>query len=112
MAEAHALLGSDESDLRGQVFNVGGGYENTISLLELCDRWGIIPEFAPWRPADQRVFYCDIRKAKERFNWKPSVLLDDGLDDLFAWTEQSLSRSYTTCVPDVKPETHVTGRIR
>lgn len=75
----------------GEVFNVGGGYQNTISLLELCERWNITPSFGPWRPADQKVFYCDISKAERTFGWKPEVSLNKGLEDLYRWTEKNAS---------------------
>lgn len=87
-------LASGDERLRGQVFNVGGGYRNTISLLELCDRWGVKREdlaFEEWRPADQKVFYCDISKAEKALDWKPEVGLDNGLKDLFEDTRKRLS---------------------
>src|SRR5437764_6219867 len=55
--------------VRGEVFNVGGGPENTLSLLELVAALEralgrrLAPSFADWRPGDQRVFVADIRKA-------------------------------------------------
>lgn len=91
MKQAQALL-AGSTELRGQVFNVGGGYSKTISLRELCSRWNISPRFEAWRPADQKVFYCDIAKAKKTFGWEPGVALEDGLDELLAWTRQSLGR--------------------
>ena len=78
---------------RGEVFNVGGGHANSISLLELCERLDIKPRFAPWRPADQKVFYCDISKAKKVFGWRPKISLDRGLDELVAWSEHVLENT-------------------
>jgi CDP-paratose 2-epimerase len=87
--QAVALTGSQADRLRGEVFNVGGGAERTISLIELCDYWGIKPCFESWRPADQKVFYCDISKAHETFGWVPEVPVRAGLDEIYAWTERS-----------------------
>ena len=87
--QSSALAGKDSSPVRGQAFNVGGGYANTISLLELCDRWEIRPSFANWRPADQRVFYCNIDKAEKEFGWRPRISLEEGLAELYRWTERS-----------------------
>ena len=56
------MLMKNPDKIKSEVFNVGGGYQNTTSLLELCEMWDIKPSFAPWRPADQKVFYCDISK--------------------------------------------------
>jgi CDP-paratose 2-epimerase len=77
-------------NIRGEVFNVGGGYKNTISLLELCEKLEIKPKFDKWRPSDQKVFYCDISKVKKVFKWEPKVSIDEGLASLVEWTKQSL----------------------
>lgn len=87
--QGKALL-SGTPDIRGEVFNVGGGFSNSISLLELCKKWNINPSFGPWRPADQKVFYCDISKAKAVLGWEPQISLDKGLNDLYSWTEKTL----------------------
>jgi CDP-paratose 2-epimerase len=91
-AQGEALLGSNGEAFRGEVFNVGGGYENTVSLLELCSRWEIEPSFGEWRPADQKVFYCDVSKAQRLLDWKPEVGLEEGLTDLYEWTRDTLTR--------------------
>jgi CDP-paratose 2-epimerase len=83
------LLDSSKPDIRGEVFNIGGGHKNTTSLLELCDRWDISPTMEDWRPSDQKVFYCDISKAKRVLGWEPKIGLDEGLKDLYSWVEQN-----------------------
>ena len=87
------LLDKSQPSIAGEVFNVGGGYQNTISLLELCKKWKITPTFAPWRPADQKVFYCDVSKAKRLLGWEPEVAIEDGLNNLYTWTEQMLKKT-------------------
>lgn len=89
--QMEALTGSDAARFKGQVYNVGGGHENTVSLIELCRRWEIDPIFGEWRPADQKVFYCDIRKATEAFGWRPKIGLEEGLAELYEWTRRSVS---------------------
>lgn len=81
-------------DIRGEVFNVGGGHKNTISLLELCEKLGITPEFGPWRPGDQKVFYCDISKAKRILGWEPKVSADEGIRKLYEWTVKHNSKEH------------------
>ena len=88
-AEMEALVGPKAKSVAGAVFNVGGGYANTISLIELCRKWDIKPTFAAWRPADQKVFYCNIAAARSAFGWEPTVTLDEGLEELFDWTRRS-----------------------
>ena len=54
----------------GQIFNIGGGPNNTLSLLDLISiietRIGgeIKPSFQDWRPGDQRVYISNIEKSK------------------------------------------------
>ena len=79
------LLKGNES-LKGEAFSVGGGYKNTISLLELCEKLSISPKFGPWRPSDQKVFYADISKAKRLLGWEPKVSVDEGIKRLYDWT--------------------------
>ena len=79
--------------LAGEVFNMGGGPENTLSLLELldlikeCTGKKITPSYADWRPADQKVYISDIRKAKEKLGWTPKVDPREGVRMLIAWAE-------------------------
>ena len=88
-AEMEALAGPQWQGVSGGVFNVGGGFGNTISLLELCGKWGVKPAFSEWRPADQKVFYCDISAARSTFGWEPKVTLEEGLAELLDWTRRS-----------------------
>lgn len=76
----------------GQVYNVGGGPGNTISiwkefgpaLEELIGRQ-IPVEWQDWRPGDQRIYVSDIRKAKGELGWEPTIGLQDGMRRLFEW---------------------------
>jgi CDP-paratose 2-epimerase len=83
--------------VKGQVFNVGGGPSNTLSLLELvaileqhCGR-PMTPGFADWRPGDQPVFVADIRKAERMLDWSPKVATADGVARLLAWIGENRS---------------------
>ncbi len=88
--EGERLLDSSKPSIRGEVFTIGGGFTNTLSLLELCQKLEIKPTFGDWRPADQKVFYCDISKAKKVLGWEPKVSLEEGLEDLVSWTKNHL----------------------
>ncbi len=74
------------------IFNVGGGKENTLSLLELLE---LLEEFNPrysfadWRPADQKVYYSNIQKVSKTFNWKPKVGPQTGVKKLIQWVEEN-----------------------
>lgn len=79
----------------GQIYNIGGGSEYTLSLLELLD---ILQEkldkkidyrFEDWRPGDQPVYISDIRKAKEEMGWEPSVGVRDGTSRMIGWIKEN-----------------------
>jgi CDP-paratose 2-epimerase len=80
----------------GQVYNVGGGSANTMSiwaefgplLEELLGR-AIPIKKADWRPGDQRVFVGDIRKAEQELGWKPQVSVREGVSRLYCWIKEN-----------------------
>lgn len=82
-------------DLMQEVFNIGGGPENTLSLVELLALLQKLTgkrseiKFAEWRPSDQKVYISDISKAKERLNWEPRVDPEQGVRNLVTWVEDN-----------------------
>ncbi len=81
---------------RGQVYNIGGGPANVISvwaefgpLLERLLGRSIPTARGDWRPGDQRVFYADIRKAERELGWRPKVGVEEGVRRLFEWVQQN-----------------------
>jgi CDP-paratose 2-epimerase len=82
--------------VKGQVFNIGGGPTNTMSLLELVKMLGelsgrpLAATYADWRPGDQRIFVCDVRKAERDLGWSPKVGVTDGVAKLYAWVSANM----------------------
>lgn len=91
LARAYELAVERIETVRGQIFNIGGGPENTMSLVELIAyleeklRRPIPSSSAAWRPGDQPCYVSDIRKAKAVLDWEPRVTKDEGLDRLLFW---------------------------
>lgn len=70
----------------GQVYNVGGGPENTISIwvelqepLEHLLGKKLTAEYGEFRPGDQKIYVSDIRKVQAQMNWNPRVGIAEGL---------------------------------
>jgi CDP-paratose 2-epimerase len=82
--------------VKGQVFNVGGGPSNVMSLHELIDTLErlsgrkIERSYEPWRPGDQKVFVCDVSKAERELGWKPRTSSQVGVETIHAWVEQNI----------------------
>ncbi|MBT5490953.1 NAD-dependent epimerase/dehydratase family protein, partial [bacterium] len=80
--------------IKGQAFNVGGGIENSFSLLELFSflesELDIKMEYTqlPFRESDQRVFVADISKAKELIGWKTRVSKEKGIYKMIDWVSK------------------------
>ncbi|MCS7251066.1 MAG: NAD-dependent epimerase/dehydratase family protein [Anaerolineae bacterium] len=82
----------------GQIYNIGGGPENTLSvwrefaplLEEILGRPLDPPSFGPWRPGDQKVYISDIRKAMRDLDWRPQVGVREGLARLVEWVQEGI----------------------
>ena len=81
--------------VKGEAFNVGGGPENTLSLLRLLGKLEellgkkIPVSYADWRPGDQKVFIADVRKAKRMLGWEPAIGPDEGVERLLRWVQDN-----------------------
>ena len=76
----------------GDVFNIGGGPSNTLSvwhefgeLLQQLKGDPLPVSFEDWRPGDQRCYISDIRKAGARMGWHPMVDVKTGTRRLWDW---------------------------
>jgi len=77
------------------VYNIGGGPENTLSLLECLDlikeilNKEVEVEFAGERFGDLYYFVCDITRARQNLKWKPEVSPRQGLRMLLDWIREN-----------------------
>lgn len=81
----------------GRVYNIGGGPQNVLSLLDLIayienqQKIHLHVTFADWRPGDQKVFVSDIRRAAAELAWKPRIGFRRGLCLLSDWVASNLN---------------------
>lgn len=102
LLDAYDAFIDHAAKLKGGVFNAGGGPGFTMSLLELLallekELRGPIPvSYADWRPADQKVYISDIRRARKDLGWTPKVSPQEGVRRIVEWlTNEPLIRSAT-----------------
>jgi len=88
LVDAMSAAFAQMSTIGGRAYNIGGGVEHTLTLLELLDLLGelegVRPEvtFAPWRPADQRYYVSDTRKFQKAAGWAPRIGVKEGVERL------------------------------
>jgi len=87
-----ALLAANEhiGEIAGEAFNIGGGPENTVSLmefLELIGEYGSRPavSFSTWRTGDQKYYVSNTQKFRRTTGWGPRVGIRDGITALHSW---------------------------
>ena len=93
----------------GQIYNIGGGPQHTLSLLELLDLIAELEHrparhaFADWRPGDQRVYISDIRKAERELGWEPQVAPGPGVRLLRDWMAANRAVIDAVYAPPAQP---------
>ena len=79
------------AEARGEAFNIGGGIENSMSLLELLQflekRLNLKLNYThlPWRQSDQKFFVADNSKAERLIHWSPKKSKESGIEDTINW---------------------------
>ncbi|MEG2393540.1 MAG: NAD-dependent epimerase/dehydratase family protein, partial [Ruthenibacterium sp.] len=75
----------------GQAYNIGGGMEQSLSLLELFQMLNKLLDVklaytqqAP-RQSDQKVFVADIAKINKAIGWQPRVTALAGISKMVDW---------------------------
>ncbi|NJY61557.1 NAD-dependent epimerase/dehydratase family protein [Salinimicrobium sp. CDJ15-81-2] len=91
LIDAFMLAHKNIDKLTGQVFNIGGGPENTVSLLEILeiirDKAGkeMDISFKDWRTGDQFYYVSNTNKFKEATGWNPKYNIEEGVEKLLRW---------------------------
>jgi CDP-paratose 2-epimerase len=86
----HAAIGA----VKGDVFNLGGGPQNSVSILsvlrEIEQLTGrpLDTGFGDWRAGDQLYFVADTRKLSDRLGWQARVRWKSGLQHLADWLRE------------------------
>ena len=82
--------------LRGRAWNIGGGLDCAVSLLEVLDLIGAIigepPDvrFRPPREGDQKYYVSDCSAFGEMTGWAPKVSPAEGVQRLSRWFREHL----------------------
>lgn len=101
---ADAFVRAAESDLSGEVMNVGSG--GTYSINRLVDLLGGEKVNIPKRPGEPDCTFADISKIRRLLGWEPSVPFEQGVAvmmerinlwrDAPVWDAESIARASKT----------------
>lgn len=79
----------------GRVYNVGGGADISVSLLELtqlCEsvtgQQTAIQPASRTSPIDLRIYLTDTTKVRNEFDWRPKRNTEDIVKDIYQWIDQ------------------------
>jgi CDP-paratose 2-epimerase len=74
----------------GNMYNVGGGASNSISLLEFLKLINVNQfTFSNERAGDQKIFISDNFKVLNDLNWKPNTDKYSGIETLGNWIKNN-----------------------
>ena len=96
---ADAFATAAQSDITGEIFNVGSG--STVSIKRLVELLGGPIEHLPKRPGEPDCTFADVSKIQNRLNWRAKVPFETGVrimldniqlwKDAPVWDEQSIA---------------------
>lgn len=85
---ARAFFAAANSDIAGEVFNVGSGSTNSINRIVKLLGGGQVT-YIPKRPGEPDCTFGDISKIKKMIGWQPKISLEEGikilLDNIDYW---------------------------
>jgi CDP-paratose 2-epimerase len=95
LIDAYLLAYKNKEKINGEIFNIGGGKENQVSILQFVK---IIEKmlnkkvkytFSSWRPGDQKIFVSDNTKIKNFLNWEVKTDFYCGIKKLINWVNEN-----------------------
>jgi CDP-paratose 2-epimerase len=98
----------------GQIYNVGGGAQNTTSLLELIDIIESLTgrrlrrQLAKARPGDQLVYVTDTFKLHRDTGWEPTLTIRETLERIYDFWK----RNRDVFAPAIQTERKSAGMLQ
>jgi CDP-paratose 2-epimerase len=97
LVEAFLTSQAKIDTLAGRAFNIGGGPDKTVSLLELIELIELLEKrpvqvaFGPWRTGDQRFYVSDHQAFTRATGWMPRVKVAQGVARLRNWLAEEMA---------------------
>ncbi len=94
LVEAMCVAREQIDRISGRAFNMGGGPDNAMSLLEVVrviehlQNHKVDLVFDDWRPADQRYYVSNTTRFRQNTGWRPGTGIEAGVRRLYEWLTQ------------------------
>ena len=91
LVRAFEAANEGQETTAGQIYNVGGGADNTVSLLELMERIEkllhkrVSYRFRESRPGDQSIYVTDFTKLRRHVGWSPRISVPQTIENIHDW---------------------------
>lgn len=95
LVDAFLLALKNMEKISGQVFNIGGGPDNTISIKEILEliKNMVNPHmqisYEEWRRGDQYYYVSDTSKFQKATGWAPTYSVSAGVLNLLEWLQEN-----------------------
>jgi CDP-paratose 2-epimerase len=95
LLRAFQAVYESRSTTAGNVYNVGGGTGNAVSLLEVLDaietllHKRIRYRFCANRPGDQYIYISDFSKLNHDVGWSPQIGVQQTIENILKWWKQN-----------------------
>ncbi|MBD3279227.1 MAG: NAD-dependent epimerase/dehydratase family protein [Candidatus Pacebacteria bacterium] len=96
LIQAYDLAINKIAQVKGEVFNIGGGVKNSFSLLNVIEllqkqtKHSVKVDFASARAGDQLYFVSANQRIEKLLGWQPQTKFVQGLKQLVAWQKKHL----------------------
>lgn len=103
MVDLYLKASEQIEKISGHAFNIGGGMENNLSVLELLGFLGeqvrqpLNFHFIAPRESDQKVFVADLQKARNLLGWSPRISWREGLIRMMDWCRDLYNPGSRSC---------------
>jgi CDP-paratose 2-epimerase len=106
LVRAFETVAENPERAAGQIYNVGGGPDNAISiwaefeefLQELTGK-AIVPSWQAWRPGDQLIYVSDTSRLRRDLGWVPAIGARAGIERLYRWVVENRAEIAATLSP-------------
>jgi len=94
LIQVYRMAVANISAIAGNIYNIGGGMSNSLSLLELFNILNEINGYSlhffnsEWRLGDQKVFVADTTCAQNDFKWTPHIDKKTGIARMLSWCRE------------------------